>query len=152
MSTMATKAILNRKARFEFHFVDTYEAGIMLSGPEVKSLRAGNANLVDAYCFFRGGELWLRNFFIAEYKRAHRFDLDEKRERKLLMKRGELKRLERRAREKGFTIVPYKVYFNERGIVKVEIALAQGKKMHDKRQSIKEKDVKRDLDRLKKIR
>ena len=149
---MSTRAIVNRKAKFEYHFLETLEAGIMLVGPEVKSLRAGNANLTDAYCYFRKGELYMRNFFIAEYKMAHHFVLDTKQERKLLLKKRELKKLERKTKEKGFTIIPYKVFFNDRGIVKVEIALAQGKKVHDKRQSIKEKDMKREVDRLKKLR
>ncbi len=148
---MSTKSIVNRKAKFEYKFLETFEAGIKLLGPEVKSLRAGNGNLSDAYCYFRKGELYIRNFFIAEYKMAHHFAPEPKQERKLLLKKRELKKLERKTKEKGFTIIPYKVYFNERGLVKVEIALAQGKKIHDKRQSIKEKDIKRDMDRAKKF-
>ena len=121
-------------------------------GPEVKSLREGNANLTDAYCFFRKGELYIKGFYIAEYKMAHHFVPDPRQERKLLLNKRELKKLERKAKEKGFTIIPYKVYFTDRGIVKIEIVLAQGKKVHDKRQSIKDKDTKRDLDRIKKAR
>ena len=143
------KGIVNRKAKFEYQFVYTYEAGIQLLGPEVKSIRAGNANMTDAYCYFRGGELYIKNLFIAEYKMAHVVGLETRRERKLLLKRAELRKMERRAKEKGFTIVPYKIYFNERGIIKIQIALAQGKKVYDKRQSIKEKDNKRDLERIK---
>lgn len=150
---MATpKSILNRKAKFEYNFVDTFEAGILLVGPEVKSLRDGNANLTDAYCYFRKGELYIKGFYIAEYKMAHHFRPDPRQERKLLLTRRELNKLERKAKEKGFTIIPYKVFFNERGLVKIEIALAQGKKTHDKRQSIKDKDTRRDLDRIKKAR
>ncbi len=149
---MSTRAIINRKAKFEYTFIETFEAGIVLVGPEVKSLREGNANLTDAYCYFRKGELFMRNFFIAEYKMAHHFVPDTRQERKLLLKKRELKKLERKTKEKGFTIIPYKVFFNDRGLVKVEIALAQGKKVHDKRQSIKEKDMKRDLERMKKMR
>lgn len=144
------KAILNRKAKFEFTFVDTFEAGIILVGPEVKSLRAGNANMTDAYCFFRKGELFIRGLYIAEYNMAHHFVPDPRQERKLLLNKRELKKLERKAKEKGFTIIPYKIFFNDRGLVKIEIALAQGKKVHDKRQSIKDKDARRDLDRIKK--
>jgi SsrA-binding protein len=144
------KAILNRKAKFEYTFVDTLEAGIMLVGPEVKSLREGNANMTDAYCFFRKGELFIRGLYIAEYKMAHHFVPDPRQERKLLLNKRELKKLERKAKEKGFTIIPYKIFFNDRGLVKIEIALAQGKKVHDKRQSIKDKDARRDLDRIKK--
>ena len=146
------KSIVNRKAKFEYTFLDTYEAGIILVGPEVKSLREGNANLTDAYCFFRKGELYIKGFYIAEYKMAHHFVPDPRQERKLLLNKRELKKLERKAKEKGFTIIPYKVYFTDRGIVKIEIVLAQGKKVHDKRQSIKDKDTKRDLDRIKKAR
>jgi SsrA-binding protein len=146
------KSILNRKAKFEYAFIETFDAGIILVGPEVKSLRAGNANLNDAYCFFRNDELFIKNFFIAEYKMAHHFVPETRQERKLLLNKRELKKLHRKAKEKGFTIIPYKVYFNDRGLVKVEIALAQGKKVHDKRQSIKDKDVKRDLDRLQRMR
>lgn len=145
-----TKSIVNRKAKFEYNFIDTYQAGIILLGAEVKSLREGNANLGDAYCFFRKGELYIKNFYIAEYKMTHHFIPDPKQERKLLLNKKELKKLERKAKEKGFTMIPYKVYFNERGLVKVELALAQGKKMHDKRQSIKDKDTRRDLERIKK--
>ncbi|MBK8505503.1 MAG: SsrA-binding protein SmpB [Saprospiraceae bacterium] len=144
------KAILNRKAKFEFTFVDTFEAGIILVGPEVKSLRAGNANMTDAYCFFRKGELFIRGLYIAEYNMSHHFVPDPRQERKLLLNKRELKKLERKAKEKGFTIIPYKIFFNDRGLVKIEIALAQGKKVHDKRQSIKDKDARRDLDRIKK--
>lgn len=146
------KSIVNRKAKFEYTFVDTYEAGIVLAGPEVKSLRQGNANLADAYCYFRKGELYIKGLHISEYKMAHHFVPDPRQERKLLLNKRELKKLERKAKEKGFTMIPYKVYFNERGLVKVEIALAQGKKMHDKRQSIKEKDTRRDLERIRKTR
>ncbi|MCB0664417.1 MAG: SsrA-binding protein SmpB [Saprospiraceae bacterium] len=144
------KSIVNRKAKFEYTFVDTYEAGIVLAGPEVKSLREGNANLADAYCYFRKGELYIKGLYISEYKMAHHFVPDPRQERKLLLNKRELKKLERKAKEKGFTMIPYKVYFNERGLVKVEIVLAQGKKMHDKRQSIKEKDTRRDLERIRK--
>ena len=144
------KSIVNRKAKFEYTFVDTYEAGIVLAGPEVKSLREGNANLADAYCYFRKGELYIKGLYISEYKMAHHFVPDPRQERKLLLNKRELKKLERKAKEKGFTMIPYKVYFNERGLVKVEIVLAQGKKMHDKRESIKEKDTRRDLERIRK--
>lgn len=147
-----TKSIVNRKAKFEYNFLETLEAGIVLAGPEVKSLREGNANLTDAYCYFRKGELFIRGFYIAEYKMSHYFRPDPRQERKLLLNKRELKKLERKAKEKGFTIIPYKVYFNDRGLVKVEIALAQGKKIHDKRQSIKDKDTRRELERIKKAR
>ena len=146
-----TKTIVNRKARFEYEFVDTFEAGIVLLGPEVKSLREGNANMNDAYCFFKKGELVLKNLFIAPYEMAKDFDFDARRDRKLLLKKRTLVRLEKKTKEKGFTIIPYKVYFADRGFVKVEIALAQGKKIHDKRQSLKDKDMRRDMERIKKL-
>jgi SsrA-binding protein len=144
--------IVNKKARFEYHFHQSYEAGIALTGTEVKSIKAGNANLKDAYCMFWKGELIIKNLYIAEYKFGNIHNHETRRDRKLLLKRAELKKLDRRVREKGLTIVPYKIYLNERGFIKIEIALAQGKKAYDKRQSIKDKDMRRDLDRIKKYK
>jgi SsrA-binding protein len=143
--------IINRKAGFEYRFLDTFEAGIMLHGTEVKSIRKGNANLRDAYCFFKKGELYIKSLFIAEYEHGNMFNHESRRTRKLLLKRRELGRLEKQLKEKGLTIVPVRLYINERGLAKIEIALAQGKKVYDKRESIKQKDVKRDLDRIKKM-
>lgn len=144
--------IVNRKAKFEYHFVDKTEAGIVLEGTEVKSIRLGQANLNDAYCIFEDGELYLYSMYVKEYKFANRFNHEPRRKRKLLLKRSELKRMERRVREKGYTIVPYRLYLNDRNIVKIEIVLAQGKKTYDKRQSIKEREAKRDLNRLNKMK
>jgi SsrA-binding protein len=144
--------IVNRKARFEYHFVDKIEAGIVLEGTEVKSVRLGQANLSDAYCVFEDGELYIHSLYIKEYKFANRFNHETRRKRKLLLKKSELKRLDRRVREKGYTIVPYRLYLNERNIVKIEIVLAQGKKVFDKRQNIKEREAKRDLNRLNKMK
>ena len=144
--------IVNRKAKYEYHFDSTYEAGIMLTGTEVKSIRNGQANLSDAYCVFEDGELYVRSLFISEYNFANQFNHETRRTRKLLLKRQELRKLEKKVKERGFTIIPYRVYMNDRNYVKVEIALGQGKKSYDKRNSIKEKDTKRDLDRIKKIR
>lgn len=144
--------ILNRKAKFEYQFIDTYEAGIVLTGTEIKSIRKGQANLRDAYCIFKDGELFVRSLFIAEYEQGNQFNHDTRRIRKLLLKRQELRKMEKKVKEKGFTIVPYRLYINERGFAKVEIALAQGKKSYDKRESIKQKDMKRDMARIKKIR
>jgi len=146
------RAIVNRKAKFEYQFLQTFEAGIVLSGPEVKSLRLGNANLSDAFCYFRNHELYMRNMHIAEYNMATDQVQDTKRERKLLLKKAELRKLERKTKEKGLSIVPFKIFFNDRGFVKVMIALGQGKKSYDKRETIKERDTKRDLQRIKKIR
>ncbi len=139
--------IVNRKAKHEFHFIDVYEAGIVLNGTEIKSIRKGQVNLNDAYCYFKKGELYLRSMYVKEYEHGNINNHEPRRARKLLLHRRQLKKLEKKVKEKSFTIVPYRVYFNERGIVKIEIALAQGKKSYDKRTSIKEKDVKRDMDR-----
>ena len=142
----------NRRARYEYEFVDTYEAGLMLLGTEVKALRAGEANLADAYCFFKRGELWIKNLYIKEYKHGTAANHEPTRQRKLLLKRRELLKLDKKIREKGFTIVPTKLFMNERGIVKCEIALARGKKTFDKRDSLKKADNKRELDRMRHMR
>lgn len=144
--------IVNRRAEFEYHFLDTYEAGIALTGTEIKSLRGGNANINDAFCFFENGELYIKSMYIKEYAFATYFNHEARRTRKLLLRKLELRKLERRVKERGLTIVPYRLYFSERGFAKLEIALAQGKKSYDKRESIKDKDQKRDLDRMKKIK
>lgn len=150
---LVTKEIINRKAKFEYHFIQTYEAGLVLTGTEVKALRQGMANLNDAYCLFdNAGNLTVKSMFISEYDHGTIYNHDARRDRRLLLRKPELKKLLRRVMEKGFTIVPYRLYFSERGFAKLEIALAQGKKAYDKRDSIKERDNKRDLDRLKKIK
>ncbi len=145
------REIVNRKAKFEYHFLQKYEAGITLVGTEVKSIKAGNANLKDAYCIFKNGELYIKSLYIAEYRHGNRNNHETRRDRKLLLRRGELKKLERRVNEKGLTLVPYKIYLSKRGLIKVEISLAQGKKSYDKRAAIREKDQKRELDRLRKL-
>jgi len=119
----------------------------MLKGTEVKSLRLGQANMSDAWCVFEHGELYLKNLHISEYEHANMFQHEAKATRKLLLKKSELKKLERRVAEKGLTIVPYKIYFSERGHAKCQIYLAQGKKEFDKRNTIKDRDVQRDIDR-----
>ena len=121
-------------------------------GTEIKSIRRSEANLKDAYCVFRKGELYVRSLFIAEYKFGNQFNHETRRMRKLLLKKGELRKLEKKVKERGFTIVPYRLFINERGLAKLEIALAQGKKVYDKRESIKARDNKRELDRVKKYR
>ncbi len=140
-------SVQNRKARHEYEFLDIYEAGMVLQGTEIKSIREGKVNLRDAYCFFRKGELYVKSLFIAEYAHGNRANHEPRRTRKLLLHRSELRKLEKKVKEKGFTIVPSKLYINDRGLAKLQIALAQGKKVHDKRQSIKEKDIKRDMQR-----
>ncbi len=144
--------IRNRRVEFEFKLLNTFEAGLILTGTEVKSLREGHANLNDAYCYIRQGELFVRNMFISEYDLGTYNNHDPRRPRKLLLNKGELNKLDKKVKEKGFTIVPVRLYFSERGLAKLEIALAQGKKSYDKRHSIKEKDTKRDLDRLRRIK
>ncbi len=149
---LVTKEVLNRKAKFEYSFIQMFEAGLVLTGTEVKALRLGMANLNDAYCLFENGNLTVKSMFIAEYDHGTIYNHDARRDRRLLLRKPELKKLERRVTEKGLTIVPYRLYFTARGFAKLEVALAQGKKAFDKRDSIKERDNKRDLDRLKKIK
>lgn len=134
----------NRRARYEYQVVDTVEAGIVLIGPEVKSLREGRANLGDAFAQIRGGELFLEKLHISPYEPATRNNADPQRTRKLLAHRREIARLEGRVQEKGLTLVPLRLYFNEKGRVKVELALARGKARYDKRESIKRREA--DLD------
>lgn len=147
---MNPKEIVNRKAKFEYHFLQEFTAGIMLTGTEVKSLRAGNGNLSDAYCLFKDGGLYIKSMYIGEYDHGNIHNHEPRRDRKLLLKKNELYKLERRVKEKGLTIVPYKVFFSERGLAKLQVILGQGKKAYDKRDSIKERDMKRDMDRIKK--
>lgn len=141
----------NRKARHEFHFLEVFEAGIELFGTEVKSLRAGQANLQDAYAKIENGEIWLYNMHISPYTMGNRFNHEPKRPRRLLLHKQEILRLYSKVREKGLTIVPTKVYFNG-SRAKVEIALAQGKKLYDKREDLVAKAVKRDTERALKER
>lgn len=141
--------IRNRQASFEFELLDKYIAGLVLMGTEIKSIREGKVNLQDGYCFFNDGELFVKGINITPYAQGTHYNHEAQRERKLLLKRIEIKKLERKVEEKGLTLVPVRLFINERGFAKLEIALARGKKMHDKRDSIKERDAKRDLDRLK---
>lgn len=140
--------IKNRKASFEFEFIDTYIAGIMLKGTEIKSIREGKASLTEAFCYFKNGELFVKQMHIAPYSMANVYNHDPVRDRKLLLSKKELDKLESKFEEKGLTIIPVRLFINERGLAKLEIALGRGKKLHDKRLSIKEKDAKRDLDRM----
>jgi SsrA-binding protein len=144
--------ILNRRAAHDFHFLSKHEAGIVLVGTEIKSIRSGHANLTDAYCIFQQGELFVQSMYIKEYENASYGAHEGRRQRKLLLHKSELKKLERKVKEKGLTLIPYRIFMNERNIVKIEVALAQGKKSFDKRHTIKEKDTKREIDRMKKIR
>ena len=139
--------IKNRKASFEFHLLECYEAGISLYGTEIKALREGKANLQDSYCFFHRGELFVKNLHISEYKQATYFNHEPKRTRKLLMKKRELSKLRSEVEAKGKTIVPKRLYINKKGLAKLEVCLAKGKKAPDKRQAIKEKEQKREMDK-----
>ena len=143
--------ITNRRAPFEYQFEQEYEAGLVLTGTEIKSVRAGNANLNDAYCLFEGGELWIKSLYIAEYEYGTDNNHEARRTRKLLLRKPELRKLERRVKEKGFTIIPFKLFLNERGFAKLKIELATGKKSFDKRNTIKDRESKRDPDRVTKI-
>ncbi len=141
--------IRNKRAGFEFELLDKYLAGIVLKGTEIKSIREGKVNLQDGYCFFNTGELFVKGITITPYAQGTHYNHEAARERKLLLKRSELKKLEGKVEEKGLTLVPVRLFVNERGFAKLEIALARGKKTHDKRDSIKERDIKRELSRVK---
>nr|WKN36672.1 SsrA-binding protein SmpB [Tunicatimonas sp. TK19036] len=142
-------SIKNRKARFEYQFLDTYLAGIKLMGTEIKSIREGKVNLQEAYCYFNDQELFIKQMHISPYSQGTHYNHEPARERKLLLKKKELVKLESKMAEKGLTIIPTRLFINERGLAKLEIALAQGKKLYDKREDIKQRDVNRELDRMK---
>ena len=139
--------IKNKRASFEYEFLETFTAGIVLTGTEIKSIRAGKASLADSYCYFVGNELFVKNMHVADYWWGSFNKHDPKRERKLLLNKKELKKLQRAIKEKGLTIVSTRLFIAENGYAKLNIALARGKKEYDKRQSIKEKDMRRDLER-----
>jgi SsrA-binding protein len=148
MADSAEKTIAtNRRARFEYEFLDTFEAGISLLGPEVKSLRAGTANLGDAFAAIRGHEVFLHKLHISPYDPATRANADPQRVRKLLLHRREISKLEGRVEERGLTLVPSRLYFNEEGRVKVELVLARGKHHYDKRETLKRREADRDAQR-----
>ena len=140
--------ITNRSAYHDYFIEDKYVAGMVLTGTEVKSLRDGRASFNDAYCYFHKGELWIKNLHIAEYSHGTVNNHDPLRERKLLLQKRELRKLEAKMKEKGYTIVPLKIFFNEKGLAKLEIGLGKGKKMYDKRESIKTRNVERQMKRF----
>jgi len=142
--------IRNKRATFDYELIEKFRAGIQLVGTEIKSIRAGKASLVDSYCYFVNGELWLKGMRVSEYFYGSYNNHQPERERKLLLKKKELQKLERKTKESGLTIVPIKLSFNDRGFAKIEIALAKGKKQHDKRESLKTKDASREMDRARK--
>ncbi len=140
--------IKNKRATFDYELIETFIAGIVLTGTEIKSIRMGKASLVDSYCFFERGELWVRNIHIAEYFYGTYNNHTARRDRKLLLNKNELRKLSRLTKETGFTFIPIRLFINEKGLAKVVIAVARGKKQHDKRQSLKEKEDKRSMDRM----
>ncbi|SOE08888.1 SsrA-binding protein [Hoeflea halophila] len=138
----------NRKARFNYEIVESFEAGLVLTGTEVKALREGKANIAESYANEEGGELWLINSYIPEYLQANQFNHEPRRRRKILVKLREIARLGMAVQRDGMTLVPLKIYFNDKGLAKLQLALAKGKKLHDKRQTQKERDWNRDKSRL----
>jgi SsrA-binding protein len=139
--------IRNKKARFRYFLEDEYVAGIELTGTEIKSIRSGKASIVEAFCKMKKGELFVVNMFIAEYENGGYANHKPKRDRKLLLNRSELMKLEKKLRDQSATIVPLEVFINDRGLAKMKIALAKGKKLHDKRDDLKTKDLQREIDR-----
>ena len=152
MNEQKNISIRNKRATYDYEILDTYVAGIVLSGTEIKSLRLGKASLTDCYCYFHNGELFVRGMNIAEYHWGSYNNHVPKRDRKLLLHKKQIRYLDAKVAEKGLAIVPLKMYFNEDGRVKVELALARGKKLYDKRASMKERDTKREIDRALKER
>lgn len=148
MKTSNNVTIKNRKASHEYLFLDTYIAGIQLIGVEIKSIRKGEVNLSEAYCIFQNGELYLKNTHISPYENAGFVKVDPLRDRKLLLNKNELRKLSEGISRKGLTIVPTKMFVNERGLCKVEVCLCQGKKNYDKREALKEKDMKKRVNNL----
>lgn len=140
--------IKNRRAAFDYHVTESYTAGIVLTGTEIKSIRLSRASLVDTYCTFIAGELWVKNMHVAEYFYGSYNNHTARRDRKLLLERKELRKLQQAVKNPGFTIVPMRLYINEKGLAKLVIALARGKHEYDKRESIKERDDKREMDRI----
>ena len=139
--------IKNKRASFDYEFVDTFTAGIVLTGTEIKSIRAGKASLVDTYCYINNGEIWVKNMYVALYEEGSYNNHVERRERKLLLNKKEIINLRDDTKSPGFTIVPVRLFINEKGLAKLVIALARGKKEYDKRQSLKEKEDRREMER-----
>lgn len=142
--------ILNKRARFDYEILDKYSAGIVLTGTEIKSIRLGKASIAESFCEFNNGELFVINSNIEEYLFGTHYNHKAKSERKLLLNKKELRKLEKDSENKGLTIVPLRLFTNEKGLAKLEIALCRGKKNFDKRETMKDRDTKRDLDRIKK--
>lgn len=143
--------IKNRRASFDYEIIETFNAGMVLTGTEIKSIRQGKAGLTDTYCLVIGGEVWLKNMYIAEYFQGSYNNHVTHRDRKLLLNKKEIQKIAKAAEQPGYSIVPLRVFLNERGFAKIVIAIARGKKMYDKRQSIKEREDKRAMDRMMKF-
>ncbi|MCD6067971.1 MAG: SsrA-binding protein [Bacteroidetes bacterium] len=139
--------ILNRRASFEYSFLEKYVAGMVLTGTEIKSIRAGKANVTDGYCFFKNDELFIRNLHITEYEQGTYNNHDPNRERKLLLNKTEIRKLQKKLKDQGLTIIPLRLFISESGYAKLEIALAKGKKLFDKRDDIKKRDIQRETAR-----
>ena len=139
--------IKNKRASFGYELLDTYQAGIVLTGTEIKSIRLGKASLVDTFCFFNNGELWVKNMYIAEYFYGTYNNHQARRDRKLLLTKKELQKIQRLSKESGFSVIPTKIYISDKGLAKIIVAVAKGKKVYDKRESIKEREDKRQMDR-----
>lgn len=144
---MSTIKIKNKKAKFEYHFIDTYTAGIQLLGTEIKSIRIGQASIAESYCVVEKGEIFIRNMYIQEYGNGGFVNHQPRRDRKLLLNKSEIIKIDRKLKTKGFALICSLMYIDEKGRAKLNIALAEGKKLHDKRHDLKEKDDKRDMDR-----
>jgi SsrA-binding protein len=141
--------IRNRQATFEYELLDKYVAGIMLTGTEIKSIREGKVNLQDGHCYVNKGEVFVKGINITPYAQGTHYNHEATRERKLLLKKSEIQKLEGKIEEKGLTLIPLRMFINDRGFAKIEIAVGRGKKLHDKRESMKERDAKRELNRMK---
>lgn len=139
--------IKNKKAYFEFEFIDKYVAGIQLTGTEIKSIRESKVNMNDGWCYFQKNELWIKNLNISTYDKGTHYNHEPLRPRKLLLNKKELKKLQDKIKDKGLTVIPLRLFINDRGFAKLEIALAKGKKIHDKRNTIKEREAKREMGR-----
>ena len=140
--------IKNRSAFHEYFFDNKYVAGVVLTGTEVKSLREGKASFNDSYCIIHKGEMWLKSLHIAEYSHGTTNNHDPVRDRKLLLQKREISKIEGKLKEKGYTLIPLRIFFNEKNLIKVEIGLGKGKKLHDKRETIKKRDVEREMKRF----
>lgn len=144
---MSKIEVKNKRVRFEFELLEDFVAGIMLTGTEMKSIRNSKASIIESFCVLREGELFIRNMYVAEYENGSYNNHEPRRDRKLLLNRQELRKLEKKLKDKGLTIVPSILFVNEKNLAKVKIHLAKGKKLHDKRDDLKDKDTKREMDR-----